>query len=73
VLHKRYPIMKKGIISVKNLDFEMAKTDHELLKKLKFGDVEDDNHLVMTSLWISKLRVAISKEAIEDDSDSETN
>lgn len=73
VLHKRYCIVKGGIISVKNMNFEMANNDLHLLRNLKIGDVKDDEHLILTNLWVSKLRVAISKEPIQDDSDSDTS
>lgn len=72
ILHGRYPIIKPGVLTMKNFDFIMAKQDLILLKDLKANDVEDDEDLFLIKLWINKLLVAIRKETtIDSDSEDE--
>ena len=59
VFHRKYPLEKPGVISLLNFNTRDAIKDLDDLVKLRKGDVEDDEELELTRLWVKKIKSAI--------------
>jgi hypothetical protein len=57
-----------GLISLRSFQSGEAIKDVNELQDLKPGEVEDDDTLQMTKMWIRKLKFAIKQSMIESDS-----
>ena len=68
-MHKKYPILRPGVIQTRDLTMKDVNDDYNLLKALKENDVEDDPSLTMTALWISKLMKAMDTMKEKEDYD----
>lgn len=69
IMHKKYPILRPGVIQTRDLTMKDVNDDYNLLKALKENDVEDDPSLTMTALWISKLMKAMDTMKEKEDYD----
>lgn len=70
LLHNKYPLASKGVLSLTKFNFKGARKDLSSLLCLKIGDIIDDPNLTMIGLWVKKLQAAIKSED-EDDSGSD--
>jgi hypothetical protein len=70
LLHSKYPLASKGVLSLTDFNLEGARKDLYSLLLLKIGDIIDDPNLTMIGLWVKKLQVAI-KSGEDDDSGSD--
>lgn len=70
-LHRKYPMEEPGFISPRGFNEREGMNDLSDLKALKNGDIEDDEDLEMTQMWIRKLKFAIKQNMVESDSDSD--
>ena len=71
-LHRKYPMEEPGLISRKDFNEREGMKDLYDLKALEKGDIEDDENLEMTKMWIRKLKFAIKQNMIETDTDSDS-
>ena len=71
LLHGKYPLASKGVLSLTDFNFKSARKDLSSLLCLKIGDIIDDPNLTMIGLWVKKLKVAIKSEE-DDDSGSDS-
>jgi hypothetical protein len=72
-LHRKYPMAEPGLISLRDFIVTEAAKDLKDLQDLKTGEVEDDEQLHMTKLWINKLKFAIKQEMITDSDSGSDN
>ena len=71
-LHRKYPMEKPGLISMKDFSFREGSQDLCDLKDLKKGEVEDDETCEMTMIWIKKLQLALKRFMGVSDTDSDS-
>lgn len=66
-MHNQYRNESAGVICIKELDINLLKKDLLWLGALKKGEIEDDEDLIVTNMWIEKIKIAKTRlEPLQD-------